>query len=164
LHGDEPWQLAGEPAERDQLVECLADADQTDTAAGRVHDHVRHPPTQLLDDLHAHRLLALDAVRLLECRGVEPAVGDGLAGDPSGVADQTVHYVQTSAGQHALHACDGRRLLRHHDQRRHAGAGRVGGPRGARVSVGGHGDPLDTELTCPGHADRGAACLEAARR
>ena len=77
LDADEPRQVALDPAELARLGERLVDADQPDAAAGRVDDHVRHPPAELLGDLEAHRLLALDAVRLLERRHLEPVVVAG---------------------------------------------------------------------------------------
>ena len=65
LHRDQPGQRAVDPAELAQLEQRLVDADEADAAAGRVDDHVGHLPAELLDDLEAHRLLALDPVGLL---------------------------------------------------------------------------------------------------
>ena len=64
--------VAGDPAQLEQLAQRLVDADQPHAATGGIDDHVGHPPAELLGDLEAHRLLALDAVRLLERGNVEP--------------------------------------------------------------------------------------------
>ena len=42
-------------------------------AAGRIEDRVRDVPIQLFEEFEAHRFLALDAIRLLKRRQVEPA-------------------------------------------------------------------------------------------
>ena len=72
LHRDQPRQRpVRDPAQLAQLQQRLVDADQADPAAGRVDDDVGQPPAELLDDLQAHRLLALEPVRLLERGRVE---------------------------------------------------------------------------------------------
>ena len=133
---------------------------------GRVEQDVGAPPAELLGDLEAHRLLALDPVRLAQRRGVLPAVplGDRRRHHPAGVADQPVHQVQLGTGDHALAPGDDRGVDRHRDQRAEPGPGGVRRPRGAGVAVGGHGDPGDAELGGPRHPDRRAAGLERAGR
>src|SRR4029077_1008527 len=75
LHRDEPRELVVlHPADLAQLLGRLPHADEPAPATGRIDDHVGKGPAGLLSDLEAHRLLAFDAVRLLQRRGVEPAV------------------------------------------------------------------------------------------
>src|SRR5207249_4561380 len=57
--------FAAEPAQFPHLGERLPHTDQARAAAGRVEDHVRESPAELLGEFEAHRLLALQAVRLL---------------------------------------------------------------------------------------------------
>src|SRR5437762_1981852 len=64
-----------DPAEPLHLVERFPHADQAGPAAGRVDDDVGELPGEVLGELVAHRLLPLDAVRLLQRRDVEPAFG-----------------------------------------------------------------------------------------
>ncbi len=56
-----------------ELVEALPHANQAGAAAGRIEDRVRQGPAELLGKLEPHHFLALEAVRLLEGRAVEPA-------------------------------------------------------------------------------------------
>src|SRR5580704_9400574 len=70
LDRDQPRQVTGHPAELEQLAQGLVDADDAHAPAGGVHDHAGHPPAELLGDLQAHRLLALDPVRLLQRRDI----------------------------------------------------------------------------------------------
>src|SRR5207302_3323651 len=63
LDRHEPRQLRPDPADRRQLLERFPHADETDPAAGRIDDDVRHTPSELLGQLEAHGLLALDAIR-----------------------------------------------------------------------------------------------------
>ena len=94
---------------------------------------------ELLGQLVAHRLLAFDAVRLLERRDVVPAERlAALGGDPAGVGDQPVDERDLGAVELAL--ADERRLhvARHEDVRLEAGARRVGGHRVAGVAGGRH--------------------------
>ena len=60
-------------------------------AAGRIDDPVGPAPVHLLGELVGHRLLAFDAVRLLERRHVVPArAARPFRGDPAGIGDQPV--------------------------------------------------------------------------
>ena len=74
LDRDHPRPLRADPAELLHLVEGLPHADQARAAAGRIDDRVGQLPAEVLGELVAHRLLALDAVRLLERRDVVPAL------------------------------------------------------------------------------------------
>ena len=109
---------AADPAELLQLEHRLVDPDDADAAAGGVEDDVGHLPAELLGDLVAHRLLALDPVRLLEGGDllVAAALGDGRRDQRTGVADQPVDEVQLGAGDHALAPGDRRGVDRHRDQ------------------------------------------------
>ena len=86
-----------------ELFESLPHADHPGASAGRIDDPVREVPIELLADLVGHRLLAFDAVRLLQSRDVVPAERLAfLCGDPAGVGDQTVYQVDVGAVQLAL--------------------------------------------------------------
>ena len=83
--------------------------------------------SELFRQLVAHRLLALDAIRLLQRRDVVPAERlAALRGDAAGVGDQPVDERHLRAVQ--LRFRDERRLhvFRHEDLRGNAGAGRIG--------------------------------------
>src|SRR5207249_1498326 len=54
LSGHEARLFRVEPADCSELVECLPHADEADSAAGWVHDHVRHAPSELLCELEPH--------------------------------------------------------------------------------------------------------------
>src|SRR5439155_22542378 len=73
LSGNEARLLRVEPADCPQLLECFPHADEADSAAGWVHDHVRHTPSELLCELEPHRFLSLNAIGLAEGRPVIPA-------------------------------------------------------------------------------------------
>src|SRR6185503_6527485 len=125
-----------------QLVEDLPHPDDPDAAAGRVEDRVRHLPAELLDDLEAHRLLALDAVGLAAGASMEPAVAlGGLGHDAEHVADGAVDPVHVGAVREAalpaeLGALDWERRVH-----LAAGAGAVRGPGVAAAPDGGLGEP-----------------------
>ena len=97
LHRDHARALLADEADRLEFGERLPHADQAGAAAGRIEDHVGHLPAELLGELEPHRLLALDPVRLLERRDVEPAdLGLALADDLAAVVDQAVDAVDRS--------------------------------------------------------------------
>ena len=104
LHRDQPRQPLPDPAQLAHLQHRLVDADQADAATGRVEDHVGHPPAELLRDLVAHRLLALDAVGLLERRDllVPLALLDRRLHQRPGVVDQAVDEIELGARRDAL--------------------------------------------------------------
>ena len=82
---------------------------------------------ELLGDLVAHRLLAFDAVRLLERRHVVPAERPPLfRGDAPGVGDQPVDERDVGTVELALADEGDLHVLRHEDLRRDAGRGAVG--------------------------------------
>src|SRR5207245_2199058 len=86
-----PWPLRSDPADCFELGERLPHADNAGAAAGRVKDHIRQFPAELLGEFDAHRLLAFDAIGLPQGRAVEPAdftlaFGDALAA----IVDQPV--------------------------------------------------------------------------
>src|SRR5581483_1118469 len=69
LRGDEARRrVPVQEADLPQLGERLPHADEPDSAAGWIHDHVGELPSELLRELEPHRLLAFDAVRLLQRR------------------------------------------------------------------------------------------------
>src|SRR5262249_42763175 len=103
LHRHHARALGAEEADRFEFGERLPNADEAGAAAGRIEDHVRHLPAELLGELEAHGLLALDSIRLLERRAVEPAdfrraLGDDLAA----IIDEAVDSVDGCALQRDL--------------------------------------------------------------
>ena len=131
-----------------------------------IEDHVRRPPAELLDDLVAHRLLALDPVRLLAAwtRPGSPRAPStaALISAPASPIRPSTRYSSAPATTHSRRVID-RRVHRHGDQRPQPGAGGVGGPRRAGVAVGRHRDARDAQLRGPRHPDRRAARLERRR-
>src|SRR5437868_1635956 len=94
LHDNHARPLLADPAQRLQFGESLPHADNAGAAAGRIKDDVGHFPAELLGQLDAHRLLALDTVGLAQRRAIEPAnallaLGDELAA----IVDQPVDEV-----------------------------------------------------------------------
>src|SRR5690606_41545100 len=76
---------------------------QAGTAAGRIEDRIRHLPAELLGEFQPHRLLALDAVGLLQGRGVEPPGGFPARADQlAAIVDQAVDLVEPRALQRDL--------------------------------------------------------------
>ena len=99
-----------DPAELLHLLHRLVDADQPDPAAGRVEDDVGHLPAELLGDLVAHRLLALDAVRLLERRDLLVAVRSAtasLTSAPAWLISPSTRYSSAPATTHSRRVISG---------------------------------------------------------
>ena len=148
-----------------EFVECLPHADQAGAAAGRVEDDVGQPPAELLGELEAHRLLALDAVRLLERRDVEPAHALAPLGDaPAAVVDEPVHERDVGARQRDLAHVDLGRVGRAEHVGLDAGGRGVGGERRAGVAVRRHRHAGDAELLAHRDRERQPARLEGAGR
>ena len=81
LAAHQPRQFVGlQPAEFLQFLKRLPHADQARAAAGRIEDHIGQLPAELLGQFQAHRLLAFEAVRLLQRGEVEPAPSFGRPG------------------------------------------------------------------------------------
>src|SRR5262249_40684682 len=98
LHRHHAGPFAPDKTDRLQLSDGLPHADPYSTAAGRIQDHVRHLPAELLGKLEPHRLLALDAIGLLERRGVEPADhAHALSDDLAAIVDAAVHAIDRCA-------------------------------------------------------------------
>ena len=155
---------AGE-AHRLQLLERLPHADEADAAAGGVDDDVRERALELLRQLVSHRLLAFDAVRLLQGRHLEPPVLRRVLRDEgAAVGDQAVDEVHVGAEGAALEDDRPRRVGRHRDHAPQAGLCRVGGGRASRIARGRQRDRVDPERL--GHRDGGGepARLERSRR
>eukprot|EP00958_Prasinococcus_capsulatus_P027548 scaffold5640_cov328-Prasinococcus_capsulatus_cf.AAC.3 len=164
LHGHHAWALGADPPERLELRERLPHADEARAAAAGVEDHVGHPPAQLLGQLQAHGLLALDAVGLLERAAVKPAHGLlALAHDLAAVVDEAVHAIHGGALQLDLAHVHLRGVRRAEDGAAKARACGVGRHSGARVAVGGHGQVLQPELLGHCHSQRQPARLEGPR-
>ena len=145
--------MVGEPPHLGQLGESLPHADEPCATARRVEDHVGEGPAELLGELEAHGLLALDPVRLLEGRHVEPThFGCSLAHDGAAVGDQAVDQVGPGPVVGSLVLVDDRGIGWHEDKRLHADSGCVGGQRTARIAGRRDGHPFDPEFVGP--ADR----------
>src|SRR5712691_5048465 len=102
LHRDHPRTLEPDPAHGLHLVESLPHPDQAHAAPGGIDDHVRQPrapgASELLPQLVGHRLLALDAVRLLERGDVEPTLAVLMLGDvAAAVGNQPVNLAYVGA-------------------------------------------------------------------
>ncbi len=131
LDDDHPRPRGADPAEALHLVPRLPHPDEARAAAGGIDDDVGELPAELLGDLVSHRLLPLDAVRLLQRRDVEPPLGVlPLRDDPSAVVDEAVDERHVGAVRLALDPEDLRRVARHEDVAGEARLRRVGG-RGA---------------------------------
>src|SRR5689334_1391655 len=66
LHRDHAGAPPVDPSDRLHFGERLPHPDHAGAAAGRIDDPVGEPPLQLLGNLEPHRLLAFDAVWLLQ--------------------------------------------------------------------------------------------------
>src|SRR5262249_31567777 len=98
LYRDHARALFPEKADRLELRERLPHADQAGAAAGRIKHDVRQLPAELLGELEAHGLLALDPVRLLQGRGIEPSdLRLPLRDDTAAIVDQAVDSIDASA-------------------------------------------------------------------
>src|SRR5512143_333475 len=73
LHGNHPGAAAAGPAEFLHFREGFPHADKPRSSAGGIEHHVREFPAELFGQLVPHRLLPLEAVRLLHRRHIEPA-------------------------------------------------------------------------------------------
>src|SRR5205085_6514672 len=110
--------LTPNPAQRLHLLERLPHADESGASARRVDDPVRQFPFELLGHLVAESLLALDAVRLLQSRNVEPAFGVLATSDlRAAVSYQTVEERDVRSCLLALDDVSARRIFRHEDVR-----------------------------------------------
>src|SRR6202030_1251183 len=78
-------------------------ADKAGAAAGRIKNDVGNVPAELLGQFESHRLLAFDAVWLLQGRRVEPTdLRLAIADDLAAIVDQSVDAVDGRALQRDL--------------------------------------------------------------
>ena len=134
IHARPLW---ADQARRLQLVERLPHADQPGTAAGRVEDGVRHLPAELLDQLEPHHFLALEPVRLLERRAIEPAaLCRAFADQPPAFVDLAVGNPDPRAVGGRLANVDLGRFGRADDDRFHPRARGISGKRRAGIAIG----------------------------
>ena len=153
------WQ----PADGLKLGKRLPHANQPGAAAGRVQDDIWQFPAKLLGQFEAHRFFALNAIRLLECREVEPAHWlAAFADEAAAVVDQAVHAKYLRAGEVRFLQVDHRRVVRHEHKRLHPGPRRIGGHRAPGVSGCGTGHAPYAQLIGHGNRHRHATRLEAA--
>jgi hypothetical protein len=98
----------------------------------------------LVGEFEAHRLLALDPIRLLERREIEPeALGSALADDRAAFIDQSVDAIDPRTLSRDLAHIDLRRVVGAEHDRLDADAAGIGRQRGAGIAVGRHRDPGD---------------------
>ena len=125
-------------------------AHQAGAAAGRIEDHVGQLPAELLRDLVAERLLALEPERLLERRDVPPLRrGRPLGERATGVGDGAGHEPHLGAERAQLEHERLGRVVGHGD------AARAGPPRPRT--------PPPHCPRCPPRAARCPACPNATR-
>src|SRR5207248_4145758 len=125
-----------DPADRFEFGEGFPHPDDPGAAAGRVEDDVRQFPTQLLGQLDAHRLLALDAVGLSQGRAVEPAgLPLALADELAAIVDQSVDEKYRGALDRDLADIDRRSIVGTEDISLDAGARAISGHRRPRIAV-----------------------------
>src|SRR5205814_8532953 len=118
-----------------------------------------------LEKLVTHRLLTFDAVRLLECRQVEPAVRAHTFRDArTCIRDETTNQLEVCA-ERARFLDDWLwRVARDDDVRDQACRRCVRRRRRARIASGWQGDFCRTQLLRARHSHDQTTSLEAARR
>jgi hypothetical protein len=136
-------------------------ADQAGAAARWIEDHVRKLPAELLGQFQAHRLLALDPVRLLQGRDIEPS-GDlsALPDELPAIVDQPVDAIDGCSLQGDLGKVDLGRVLRAEDRRTDTRAARIGRESSSGIAVAGHRQMLDAERLGHGYRHHKASRLE----
>src|SRR5688500_1103696 len=124
-----------DPSGANELLKRLPHPDESRPATGGIDDRIGKSPAQLLDDLQTHGLLSLDAVRLPQRRGVEPA---SLRRE---LARRLPCVTNVTADGNELRAKDAdgiengaRSLDRCVDAHRNPRCGAVGGKRGTRIA------------------------------
>src|SRR5215216_474482 len=165
LRGDHAWPLGAYETHSFELREGLPHADEAGATSGRVDDDIGETPAELLGQLEAHRLLALDAVGLFERTHVECAecFGEG-GGDAAAVTDQAVHEHEAGAHSERLVAGGWRRVGWDDDRDPDPGSRAVGCQSARRVPGRGRYEGGRAELGVPGDRRRHTARLERAGR
>ena len=152
LHADHARARRADQPHLLHLVKRLPHPDQAGSPAGGVDDHVRQRPVKLLGDLIAHRLLALDAIRLAQCADVEPAVrGHALAHLDAAVVDQPIDQGDVRPQFAAFDLEEAGHVLRHIDVGGQTGGGGIGAHGAGGVARAGDRQLLRPQL--PGAAD-----------
>ncbi len=130
-------------------------------AAGGVQDGVGQLPAHLLRELVAHRLLALDAVGLLERRALVPAVLlRPLGAHTARVGDEAVHGLHVRAVGRGLHQEEPGDVAGDEHVGLHPAPGGVGRERAARVPRGRKADLARPQRLGHRHGESEAAGLE----
>src|SRR5262249_41194103 len=92
LRRNHPWPFGANTVYGREFLKSLPHADQANAAARGINDDVRQLAAEFLPELISHGLLALDAVRLLECRDFKPASVRFVFRDEfSAVGDQSIN-------------------------------------------------------------------------
>jgi hypothetical protein len=154
-----------DPAQALEFLERLPHADQSRAATRRIEDCIRQFPVKLFGELESHRLLAFDAIRLLQRGEIEPArLTYAFRDQLAAVVDQPIDEVNSRALQRDLRdihfGCVGGAIGGDF----HASTAAICGKRCARVAIGRNRDFPYAQLLRHAHCHRQAASLERARR
>ena len=162
LHRNHPRHaLPLQPAQLSQFLKPLPHTDQSGTAAGRIENNVGQCPIELLGQLQSHRLLALDSIRFLQRRDIEPTHRFlAIENDLCAVIDQTIDEIPVSAGLDDFILIDFRRILRHEHVGFHSRPGCIGCHRPAGVAGSGNCHSFDAEPFRHRNGDRLPTILE----
>jgi hypothetical protein len=160
----QPRPSGADPPESLQFVKTLGQADQAGAPAGGIDDDFGQVPVELLGQLEAHRLLALDAIGLRSVARLKTPILRHPGSFPPRQVDQTVHGSDLRSGAFGFGTVGGVRIRREDDVRSQPGARGVGRHRSAGVSGGGNDDFADPELGRTRKRDRHPAGLERSGR
>ena len=160
LHRVDARQIAIDPAQRLQLLECAADARQQCAAGDGTDDVLREFPAELLDDLEAVRLCAFRVIRPQVDVGEAPAVSVGnLRAEPVDVVVVALDGDDMAAGRWPSRSPCGFEVVGDEDV---AGEAKTRGVRGHAVGqVAGRcaGEHVEPELDRTRGRDRHDAIL-----
>ena len=155
--------LAADPTHLLHLVERLAHADQSHTAAGRVQNHVGQFPGKLLPHFVTHRLLAFNAIRFFQRGHVVPAGRPLVLCDVfAAIGNQPVNLDDFRPKRPALHHISHWCVRRHHDHGSETRCGRVRRQSAARIPSRWRRQRFGAELLGSRHRRRHPSRLERA--
>ena len=159
-------ELRGRSAQKAQPAEFgegLRHANDAGAAAGRIDDPVRQPPAELFGDLEAHRLLALDAVRLAQ-GGKIPKAAAAFLQRGAGVDQRAARLDNLRAESKATFSNGRRSVFRQPHAAGQPGRRGISRRRDARVPCARKLNPGGAEFTGAVHGQGESPVLERARR